>query len=174
MRSIFRLVPCGLAIVLVAFVSGLGNALAQQYGQTLKQRLVGTWMVVSVYNVRPDGSRFEPFGPSLRGMSVFTNSGRFVVFLTRTDLPRYASNDRFKGTVAEYQATVQGNIAYFGTYVINTDGSVTERIEGSSFPNWVGADQKRQITINEGTMDVVNPTPTIGGTTAHTSWKRVP
>jgi hypothetical protein len=40
-------------------------------------------------------------------------------------------------TPAEDKATVQGAIAYFGTYTVNeADRSYTNHVDGSSYPNW--------------------------------------
>ena len=44
---------------------------------------------------------------------------------------------------------MQGSIAYFGTYSVSeTDKVITFHLEGSTFPNWKGADQKRFIKLS--------------------------
>jgi hypothetical protein len=41
-----------------------------------------------------------------------------------------------------------GTITYFGTYTVTEpDSSIAIHIEGSSFPNWNGVDQKRIVAI---------------------------
>jgi hypothetical protein len=48
----------------------------------------------------------------------------------------------------ENRETADGTITYFGTYSTNdADSSITIHIEGSSFPNWNGTDQKRFVSI---------------------------
>ena len=112
-------------------------------------------------------------GSDPKGLLIFTNNGRFAWHLTRPGLPKYASNDRQKGTPEEYAATVQGNLSYFGTYAVSeADNTLILHIEGSSFPNWEGVDQKRLVTLTGNELKITNPTPAIGGTTAHVLWKR--
>jgi hypothetical protein len=78
------------------------------------------------------------------------------------------------GTPEENKETVLGSIAYFGTYSVSeTDSTlVTLHIEGSSFPNWEGAEQKRILTVDGDEMKFVNPTISTGAGTARLVWKR--
>ncbi len=67
-------------------------------------------------------------------------------------------------TPEEYKATVQGSIAYFGTYTVDESGSALSlHIEGSAFPNYEGTDQLRPFTIVGDELRSVNPAPTVGG-----------
>jgi len=113
--------------------------------QTAKE-LVGTWTVVSGDTVRPDGSRAPTFGDKPTGILVFTSDGHFVYLYSRSDLPKFASNNRAMGTADENKAVVQGSIATFGTYSV-AGNELSLKIEHSTFPNWIGADQKRTIAI---------------------------
>lgn len=72
--------------------------------------------LVSVHNVRGDGSRIDASGPNPKGIVIYTSDGHFAFINTRSDLPRFASNSRDQGTPEEYKAVVLGSIAYFGTY----------------------------------------------------------
>jgi hypothetical protein len=93
--------------------------------------------------------------------------------LMRADLAKYASNNRAQGTAAENKATVEGSIAYFGTYSVSgTD--VNFHIEGSTFPNWAGSDQKRiNLAITGDELKWVQPTPSAGGPPTPVVWRRV-
>ena len=69
------------------------------------------------------------------------------MMFARPDLPKIASNDPMKATPQEMKAVMEGLISYYGTYIVDDDAKiVTLRIEASSFPNLVGADNKRTIT----------------------------
>ncbi len=59
---------------------------------------------------------------------------------------------------------MQGSIAYFGTYSIDDkDGTlITFHIEGSSFPNWEDAEEKRVLKVSGNEMDYMNPTISTG------------
>src|SRR5574342_1385073 len=156
---------CMLTVLTVALLLGeLGvppkDALGQQ--KTLKEQLVGTWSHVSVDTVRPDGSREPMYGPNPKGLVIFDSSGRYALVNARSDLPKFASNNRTQGTPEENQAVVRGSIAHFGRYTVNeADGTITFYIEGSTFPNWNGIEQKRPFTL---TGDEVRwTTPASGG-----------
>ena len=152
------------AVFLVA--SGLAyrptDALAQQ--DPLKQRLLGTWTFTSTTGQRPDGTRFDVFGPHPKGVIIFSPDGHFALINTRPGRPSYASGNRMDATPEEYKATVQGSIAYFGTYTVDESGSAFSlHIEGSTFPNYEGTDQLRPFTIVGDELRSVNPAPTVGG-----------
>jgi hypothetical protein len=52
------------AATTVGFVFLAGLAVAQK--KSLKEQLAGTWLVASVDNIRPDGSRFHAWSESKR------------------------------------------------------------------------------------------------------------
>ena len=93
--------------------------------------------------------------------------------LMRSDLPKYASNNRTQGAPAEYKATVDGSLAYFGTYSVSgTDLNL--HIEGSTFANWTGTDQKRtNIAVAGDEFKYTQPAPSGGGPATVIVWKRV-
>jgi hypothetical protein len=77
------------------------------------------------------------------------------------------------GTPEENAAIVQGIIAYFGTYSVSVeDHLVTVHVEGSTFPNWVGTDQKRLFTIIGDELRYTNLNRSSGEGTALVVWKR--
>ena len=88
------------------------------------------------------------FGPNPTGIGrCLAPDGHYSVQIMRASLPKFASNNRDKGTTDENKAVVGGTIAHFGTYSVNdADKSLNFRIESSSFPNWNGTKQKRTIT----------------------------
>jgi lipocalin-like protein len=139
-----------------------GDAAAQQ--KTLKEQLAGTWLMATNITIRPDGSKTDTYGPNAQGIAIFDSSDRFTLVTTRSDLPRFASNNRATGTANENSAVVQGSLAYFGTYSVNeTEKSYTVQIEASIFPNWVGTAQKRMIAISEDEFTITNPAGSGGG-----------
>jgi Lipocalin-like domain len=134
----------GIAMLLLAAFPG--SATSQQ--KTLKDQLVGTWTLVSIDYVRADGSRSSTFGENPKGIAFFDDSGNYIITVMRADRSKYAINDRAQGTAEENKATAQGTITYFGTYFISeTDSSISIHVVSSSFPNWIGADQKRIVAL---------------------------
>jgi hypothetical protein len=143
--------------VLLASTVGSG-ALAQS-----AKDLVGAWTLVS-----GDAS----YGPDPKGALIVDASGHFSGQFMKSDLPKYASNIRTQGTPEEYKATVQGYLGYFGTYALNGTDLVFH-IEGSSFPNWNGTEQKRtNVTITGDELKWTQPTPSAGGAPIVVVWKR--
>jgi Lipocalin-like domain len=151
----------------------LGVAL-QTLAQSAEDKLVGTWMLDSIYVEGPDGSRFDPFGANPTGVLIMDGKGRISVQFIGSDLPKFVSNDRLNGTPEEDKAVVQRILCYFGTYSVSeADHSLNIHIESSSFPNWKGADQKRFLALKDDEMKWTNPTASSGlGFTGHTIWER--
>jgi len=159
------------AVLVVGTLSGAAKVYAQEKGAGSAQ---GSWILVELYN-EDAGKKTEPFGPHPRGSMLLTPDGRFSMIMMRTTLPKFASNVRTKGTVEENQAAVQGSVAAFGTYTVTGDKEQTLNlhIEGSTFPNWDGQDQKRPMIVSGDDLKVINPNPSIGGSGKNTQvWKR--
>lgn len=139
-----------MALAVLAGILPAGDAAGQD--RSLKDQLVGTWTYVSVDIVRPDGSRVPLFGPNPSGFASFDGNGRYVLLTARSDMPKFAANNRNAGTAEENRAVVQGSIAHFGKFTVNeADKTITFHIETSTFPNWNGTEQKRPfiLTANE-------------------------
>lgn len=138
---------------------------------SLNEQLVGTWTLVSWEQRKTDGTRVLRYGEKPVGVAFFDAGGRYIIAVMRSDRTNYASGALWQGTAEENKATADGTITYFGTYsVSDADSSIAIHIEGSSFPNWNGADQKRMVTIagDELTLTVRPPT----GETVDVIWKR--
>jgi Lipocalin-like domain len=161
--------PAVAALALVAFASHGGN----QKSGSLQQQIQGAWTMVS--NVLDQGgNKVEPYGPDAKGSVILTSNGRVILVITRADVPKFASNNRTTGTPEENKAAVAGSIAYFGTYTVNdADKMLVMHLEGSSYPNWVGTDQKRTLELSADEMKFINQSPSMGQGTVTVTWKRV-
>lgn len=145
-------------------VAMLAYAAGSAAAQGLKEKIVGTWTIVSVV-LEEAGSKREPFGPNPDGLFIFTSDGHFAAHIVRRGRPKFASNNREAGSPEENKAAIQGYISVFGTYTVNeADQSVSQHIIGSSFPNWDGTNQKRFAEIAGDELKWTNPTPATGGT----------
>jgi lipocalin-like protein len=158
-------------ITLTAMALGMYVVLpGTAFAQTAKD-LVGTWANVSNVSVRPDGSKTDIFGPKGTGTAIFGSDGRFAIININPDTPKFASNNRAQGTPEENKAAVLGAIALYGTYSV-ANKVIAFKVEGSSFPNWTGTEQKR--TIKSFTKDQFTWTlPASIGGTAEVTWKRM-
>ena len=162
------------ALLSVGTLSLASDVWAQDKGDTLTQKIQGSWTLVSIYN-EEDGKKTEVFGPNPRGSMILTADGRFLMILMNASLPKFASHIRTQGTTEENKAVVRGSIAYFGSYKVadEKEHMVILRIEGSTFPNWDGQEQKRFMTVIGDEMQYTNPTPAVGDGTNYIVWKRV-
>jgi hypothetical protein len=89
----------------------------------------------------------------------------------RSDRAKYKSNALWQGTAEENEATANGAQTYFGTYTVNeADRSIAIHVEGSSFPNWNGSDQKRFVTITGDQLTLTIRPPS--GENVEVTWKR--
>ena len=132
------------------------------HAQTAKD-LVGTWQIVSNVTTFPDGKKINGFGPHGTGIAIFESNGYFVSLNNNPDVPNFASNNRGQGTPEENKAVVLGNLDLFGTYSV-ADKVITFTVKGSSYPNWMGTDQKRTIVSFTGDeLTYAVPVSTTGG-----------
>jgi hypothetical protein len=154
---------CERAITLAAISLCLAITLPSAAPAQSAKDVVGSWTLVTA----------DAYGSNPTGAAMFEANGRFTIILMRNDLPKYTSNNRTQATPAEYKATVDGSLAYFGTYSLSgTD--LTLHIEGSTFANWAGTDQRRtNISVTADEFKYVTPTPSGGGPAAPVVWRRV-
>ena len=139
--------------------------------QSLKEQLVGTWMLLSWEQKKADGSKVERYGTSPTGMAIFDAGGRYIITVMQSDRSKYASNALWQGTPEENKETADGTITYFGTYSLReAESSIAIHVEGSSFPNWNGTDQKRFVTIAGDQLTLTVRPP--GGDVVDVVWKR--
>ncbi len=152
------------ALALASFVSltvASGAALAQS-----AKSLVGAWTLVDVG---------DTYGKNPKGSLIFDASGRYALTITRSDLPKFASNSRVKGTPDENKAVVGGSISHFGRYKVNAkDKTLVMEIEGSTYPNWNGTSQSRPFTVAKDELRYKVAVPSAGAGTGSNEvvWKR--
>ena len=138
---------------------------------SLREALIGTWTVLSWEQKTNDGTNLRQFGANPTGMAIFDAGGRYMITVMRADRAKYASNVLWRGTPEENEATANGTQTYFGTYSVNdADRSIAIHVEGSSFPNWNGSDQKRFIAITGDQLTLTIRPPS--GETVDVIWKR--
>lgn len=142
--------------------AGLSSAPSIALGQSLKEQIVGAWRTTSIYN-EIGGVKTNLYGEKPVGLSVYDRSGYVITYLAKPDVPKFAVNNRLKGTDAEYRTVMQSIVSGFGTYTIEAD-TVTITWVASSYPNRVGTTEKRTHKITGDEMTTANPTASSGGT----------
>jgi hypothetical protein len=160
-------------LLVIAFSLALSGT---SFGQnkSAKEQIIGAWTLVAVNSEMDDGQKGEPFGPSPKGVIIFSNDGHFSLFQSRAEIPKIAANDRAKATPEEAQSIVASSIAYYGTYSLDENTKVmVVNLAASTYANVAAIpNQKRTITLlNSDELKFDNPR-TPNGMTLRTSWKR--
>jgi hypothetical protein len=107
-------------------------------------------------------------------MQILTADGHFMQVILRPDLPKIASNNGALATADENKAIVQGSIGFFGAYSFR-DKVITFKIDASSYPNWNGTEQTRNVSAfnrNEMTWTLAAPIGSRRESTGSASNKR--
>jgi hypothetical protein len=105
------------------------NAAGQQ--KTLKELLVGTWVLDSVYDQSQDGKKTNPWGPGVKGIAIYDATSHYVWEQIAADRSKTASNN-------PCDPVSQLN-AHFGTYTVDEAAkTLTNHVERCSFPPWDG------------------------------------
>jgi hypothetical protein len=159
--TVFALPVIGFAIIC---------STATATAQTAKD-FVGTWTMASHVNTQPDGSKVDVFGPKGTGMAIFESNGHFVMIVINPDTPKFASNIRTQGTPEEYKAAVLGGTSFYGTYSVSNK-VVSLKVEGSTDPNWIGTEQKRNVSTFVRDEFKFTFAGALGGTNEAT-WRRI-
>lgn len=164
-RVILSVVGISALIVGVAFPKG------QVAAQAAKD-IAGTWRMVSS-TLDEGGKRSDFYGPNPRGMLMLGNDGHYSLILLRSGLPKFASGNRTAGTADENKAIVAGTLAHYGTYTVEDGGKILVlRIEGSTFPNWDGTEQKRALKVSGDELTYTTPTSSTGSGSVQQVYRR--
>jgi hypothetical protein len=153
---------------------GISFSATETIAQISKDQVVGTWTVVAVRDIHADGTATDSFGPNPKGTATFDSKGHFSIIIIRSDLPKFASDNRTTGSTEENKAVIQGSSIYYGSYSVSeADKSLIFHVEGSAFPNWTGTTQKRAIkTLSGDDMTLTNAAASQGGV-AEIQWRRI-
>lgn len=136
----------------------------------MKNRLIGSWRLVSYATEEAGGRRGQPYGKAVGRLS-YDENGNMSGQVMR---PGRADVSLGEGSAQQVRAAYLGYIAYFGTYEIAPDGnSVVHHVQGALNPAWVGGDQVRALRF-EGEQLVLSADVTKGGAivTHVLTWER--
>ena len=124
----------------------------------VKHNFAGVWRLVTSEFKRSDGSTAYPYGKEAIGMLIYDEHGHMSAQIMKPDRPIFVSGNIRRGTAEEIKAAFDGYTAYFGTYEVDEEGgTVTHRVMGSYFPNWVSQDQKRFFEFSGNRLTLKTP-----------------
>ena len=144
------------------------DALGQQ--KSLKELIVGTWSLDSIYDQTEDGKKLNPWGDGVKGQVIYTADGHYNFQTMSANRPKADTSPR---------EPVGSLVAYWGTYTVD-EGAKTliSDIERCSFPQWDG-ETHTTLTIETLTDDelhlvVTKPIqdPKLGPFIPHLNYRR--
>jgi Lipocalin-like domain len=137
--------------------------------------LVGTWNLVSYTVTNEDGVKIaEPFGPSPRGLLIYTDNGFMSGQLMSASRPQWRSDRPRKASTEEKVLAFDTYLSYCGTYEQHGE-HVIHHVMTSLIPNWIGTDQIRLIQL-EGDLLTLSVPPVLGKgktRTVQLTWRRL-
>jgi len=166
-RTLSRLAAIGCLLPALAWSSGARAADAR--GDV---SLAGTWTLVAADVLHPDGSRSHDYGEAPKGLLLIDRMGHYSLQLYRTDRPRFADPSKAKASAQEYRAAVMGSSTHYGTLAVEpARHELVFHIEGASFPNWEGQEQRRAFQLRGDTLSYRVP-PRPDGNVPVSVWRR--
>lgn len=143
--------------------------------QLNEEHLIGTWRLSVCEGRADDGAVMLPYTDKPEGMLVYNTDGTMIIILMKPDRPLFESNDLLKGSDEEIRAAVEGFNAYCGRFVLDPEaGTVTHHLEQALFPNWIGTQQVRFVSLEKGQLSLSAPPILAGGKewTFYLIWNR--
>ena len=136
----------------------------------MKNRLIGSWRLVSYETEEPSGRRGQPYGKAVGRLS-YDENGNMAGQVMR---PGRADVSLGEGSAQQVRAAYLGYIAYFGTYEIAPDGtSVVHHVDAALNPAWVGGDQVRAMRFDGERLVLSAAVAKSGETVTHVlTWER--
>jgi len=143
--KIFLLLLIGLAL---STPSALGQTELTQTESQIRDRIVGTWKLVSTEETLKDGTSrpFPSFGPHARGFLMYQRDGYMCAQLVNPDRPKWANTRH--ATTEEKIAAADGSFAYCGRYEIDAPHKQLVHLpEVATDPGYVGSRQIRPYLL---------------------------
>lgn len=150
------------------FLAGFTLCAAWVFGQTeseTRDRIVGTWKLVSAEEITKDGATrpFPGFGPHAKGFLMYQREGYMCAQLVNPDRLKWA--DPAHATTEEKVAAAEGTFSYCGRYEIDVNHKwIVHLPEVATDPGYVGSRQIRPFSFENGRLvlsDVEKNDPTV-------------
>src|SRR3954463_11598746 len=72
-----------------------------------QQEIVGSWRLLIIDGIKADGTHQPLYGPNPKGLAMFSPDGHYSIQIMRDVRPKFAANDRLKGTAEELKASTE-------------------------------------------------------------------
>jgi lipocalin-like protein len=162
------------AIAIVMSLALASPMFAQQTG--LKDKLVGTWKVISWESLRSNGQILNLWmGPRPTGLIIYQPNGYMAVQIMADPRPTFAQRPATTPASSdEFRNAFFGYYAYWGTYTINDAGNgVVHNVLGSERPEEVGRKLLRAVSLDGAKLVITTPSYKAGGPLRHDLLERM-
>ena len=152
------------ALLLFGLVLWAASAFTQTESE-IRDRLVGTWKLVSTEETMKDGGTrpMPSYGANGKGFLMYLRDGYMCADLVNPDRPKWV--DPVHATLEEKLAAADGTFAYCGRYEINAEQKqIIHLPEVATDPGYVGSRQIRPYLFAGGRLilsDVEKDDPTV-------------
>lgn len=140
-----------------------------------RDRLIGTWRLVSFEVRRANGEVYHPMGQGLVGLLLYGADGHMSVQLMSPDRPRFVTPAYGAGDDADWAKAARGYFAYAGRFTVDEAApAVTHHVEMALNSYWPGRPQTRNIRLDGDLLELSGESHTKTGEidTAYVRWRR--
>jgi hypothetical protein len=138
--------------ILLAFVL-CGSSVLGQTESDIRDRIVGTWKLVSTEQTLKDGTTrpYPQYGAQGKGFLMYQRDGYMCADLVNPDRAKWA--DPMHPTSEEKLAAGDGTFAYCGRYEIDVrQQQIIHLPEVATDPGYVGSRQSRPYSFQDGRL----------------------
>jgi hypothetical protein len=122
----------------------------------MRDRLIGTWKLVSAVREDMAGHTVDQLGPSPIGYINYAPDGRMMALIARSARTKPVGA---RPTPPEADALFKSMLSYAGTYTIDGD-EVTHHVDVSWNESWTGTKQTRVFRFDGGRLQLATkPSP---------------
>jgi hypothetical protein len=141
----------------------------------MKEKIVGTWSLISMTYKDKDEKTMYFFGENPKGYLTYDPNGIINVQFMMNNRKNFGSEVYGSGTPSEIQEAFGSYQAYFGRYYEMEAGVITHEIEGCIFPNWSGKKEIRYARVEGDKLYLTTPPTQVGDQviTVVALWKRM-
>ena len=126
--------------------------------------LLGTWKLISVTAIFPDGNvDKEAFGSNPIGYITYTREGKMMVIFSKNERPLLSGNSASPLTAAIHSVPIEERAqafssfnSYAGNYAVDGD-KVIHHVEIASIPNRVGKKLTRNFRLDGNRVTLTTP-----------------
>lgn len=143
--------------------------------QEMRDKLVGTWTLVSARTTRSTGERNDaPYGTHPSGFITYTPEGRMSAIVGFDARSPLSTDEWYRAPAGERAEAFSTFLAYAGSYSVMPD-RVIHHVDVASIQNWVNTDLVRMVKYAGETIILSTlPEGTAGNTPIYElTWRRI-